>query len=167
MPSPSLQCLAALAVLCPSVTAQITTTANPIGCARSLVDQASGACLRASTVPTLGQLFPLSNDLFIDMTNGFVGMGTTTPDQSLQIGEFFQTSRDNLIEMRTIGGPGAEFRQGLKMRSSNPFFGFNIEHDDALKGLNLVRYDADFGTCLLYTSPSPRDRTRSRMPSSA
>ena len=26
---------------------------------------------------------------------------------------------------------------------------------------------ADQGTCLLYTSPSPRDRTRSRMPSSA
>ena len=26
---------------------------------------------------------------------------------------------------------------------------------------------ADFYTCLLYTSPSPRDRTRSRMPSSA
>ena len=25
----------------------------------------------------------------------------------------------------------------------------------------------DTGTCLLYTSPSPRDRTRSRMPSSA
>ena len=24
-----------------------------------------------------------------------------------------------------------------------------------------------FGACLLYTSPSPRDRTRSRMPSSA
>ena len=26
---------------------------------------------------------------------------------------------------------------------------------------------ASGGTCLLYTSPSPRDRTRSRMPSSA
>src|SRR5665811_1819468 len=26
---------------------------------------------------------------------------------------------------------------------------------------------ATFGTCLLYTSPSPRDRTRPRMPSSA
>ena len=26
---------------------------------------------------------------------------------------------------------------------------------------------AEDGTCLLYTSPSPRDRTRSRMPSSA
>ena len=28
-------------------------------------------------------------------------------------------------------------------------------------------YVADDKTCLLYTSPSPRDRTRSRMPSSA
>ena len=27
--------------------------------------------------------------------------------------------------------------------------------------------DHDHWTCLLYTSPSPRDRTRSRMPSSA
>ena len=27
--------------------------------------------------------------------------------------------------------------------------------------------DGDFNACLLYTSPSPRDRTRSRMPSSA
>ena len=26
---------------------------------------------------------------------------------------------------------------------------------------------AEIGACLLYTSPSPRDRTRSRMPSSA
>ena len=26
---------------------------------------------------------------------------------------------------------------------------------------------AKYGNCLLYTSPSPRDRTRSRMPSSA
>ena len=27
--------------------------------------------------------------------------------------------------------------------------------------------DASYNACLLYTSPSPRDRTRSRMPSSA
>ena len=27
--------------------------------------------------------------------------------------------------------------------------------------------NVDSGSCLLYTSPSPRDRTRSRMPSSA
>ena len=47
------------------------------------------------------------------------------------------------------------------------------------KGVKVIEYNARFGdpeamnvlsileTCLLYTSPSPRDRTRSRMPSSA
>jgi len=30
-----------------------------------------------------------------------------------------------------------------------------------------VIHKTDYGACLLYTSPSPRDRTRSRMPSSA
>ena len=30
-----------------------------------------------------------------------------------------------------------------------------------------IRLDSEFNNCLLYTSPSPRDRTRSRMPSSA
>ena len=35
------------------------------------------------------------------------------------------------------------------------------EHVDSLEPFN------DLAICLLYTSPSPRDRTRSRMPSSA
>ena len=30
-----------------------------------------------------------------------------------------------------------------------------------------ILHPVDHGRCLLYTSPSPRDRTRSRMPSSA
>ena len=45
---------------------------------------------------------------------------------------------------------------------------------DGLIGANLMRnaiwkidYSKQVITCLLYTSPSPRDRTRSRMPSSA
>ena len=36
-----------------------------------------------------------------------------------------------------------------------------------LFGRGIVPTPDDFGPCLLYTSPSPRDRTRSRMPSSA
>ena len=32
---------------------------------------------------------------------------------------------------------------------------------------NKLAYPVQTATCLLYTSPSPRDRTRSRMPSSA
>ena len=41
--------------------------------------------------------------------------------------------------------------------------------DGIVQGPNaVVAYaQAADGTCLLYTSPSPRDRTRSRMPSSA
>ena len=38
------------------------------------------------------------------------------------------------------------------------------EHAATLKRL---QERLDLRTCLLYTSPSPRDRTRSRMPSSA
>ena len=36
-----------------------------------------------------------------------------------------------------------------------------------LMNVNPKEYDGLYQTCLLYTSPSPRDRTRSRMPSSA
>ena len=41
-----------------------------------------------------------------------------------------------------------------------------LEHDlESLRGINFVQ--SGYSGCLLYTSPSPRDRTRSRMPSSA
>ena len=33
--------------------------------------------------------------------------------------------------------------------------------------VNVIFGSEKFNDCLLYTSPSPRDRTRSRMPSSA
>ena len=33
--------------------------------------------------------------------------------------------------------------------------------------LNVCDQTSEYNVCLLYTSPSPRDRTRSRMPSSA
>ena len=36
-----------------------------------------------------------------------------------------------------------------------------------VKGLEVLGMKYEERTCLLYTSPSPRDRTRSRMPSSA
>ena len=47
---------------------------------------------------------------------------------------------------------------------------FLIPEEFDLPDYNLkkyVRLNAPFYPCLLYTSPSPRDRTRSRMPSSA
>ena len=41
----------------------------------------------------------------------------------------------------------------------------NLDEDEN-EWLNLLKEKVD-SICLLYTSPSPRDRTRSRMPSSA
>ena len=45
-----------------------------------------------------------------------------------------------------------------RMRAARPY---------ATKIRNVISHLAHAHTCLLYTSPSPRDRTRSRMPSSA
>ena len=36
-----------------------------------------------------------------------------------------------------------------------------------VEGVDVCAKGVDLNNCLLYTSPSPRDRTRSRMPSSA
>ena len=43
---------------------------------------------------------------------------------------------------------------------------FKALHDTAIMEDSWVM-DGNYSSCLLYTSPSPRDRTRSRMPSSA
>ena len=59
-------------------------------------------------------------------------------------------------------------RQGLidyaLRQNGAPVLEINIE-DDQID--DLVDDAIQFYNCLLYTSPSPRDRTRSRMPSSA
>ena len=44
---------------------------------------------------------------------------------------------------------------------------YKIHYVDISKGDQYKQEFLLFSPCLLYTSPSPRDRTRSRMPSSA
>ena len=68
---------------------------------------------------------------------------------------------------------GRPFFEDLKkFMTSGPVFVQVLEGENAislnreLMG-NTDPKEATPGTCLLYTSPSPRDRTRSRMPSSA
>ena len=55
---------------------------------------------------------------------------------------------------------GAHLAKVIKWKADHP-------GDDLLTALIDAEDDGDTMTCLLYTSPSPRDRTRSRMPSSA
>ena len=45
--------------------------------------------------------------------------------------------------------------------------GDNIEFSEDSKKFGLINNEKIIGICLLYTSPSPRDCDRSRMPSSA
>ena len=44
---------------------------------------------------------------------------------------------------------------------------FSVQRDHATRSFSFTLLAGSYWTCLLYTSPSPRDRTRSRMPSSA
>ena len=45
--------------------------------------------------------------------------------------------------------------------------GLRVDKEEELKGLDLAEHGMDAYACLLYTSPSPRDLSTSRMPSSA
>ena len=61
--------------------------------------------------------------------------------------------------------PGGDSRNSI-FWAPYPIFvdhaaGCHVVDSDGVDRLDFI------GTCLLYTSPSPRDRTRSRMPSSA
>ena len=57
-------------------------------------------------------------------------------------------------------------RQG--MRRLNEYRERSFYHRGNMRGLHVMAMAiAEDERCLLYTSPSPRDRTRSRMPSSA
>lgn len=55
------------------------------GCVTSLVDQATGACVTASSVPTLGRLLPVSQDLYVEAGSGAVGVGNLDPAARLDV----------------------------------------------------------------------------------
>ncbi len=54
-----------------------------------------------------------------------------------------------------------------RLKKEYPDADCTLDYDNAWKLLVSVRLAAQCTDCLLYTSPSPRDRSVSRMPSSA
>ena len=62
-----------------------------------------------------------------------------------------------------------QYNEKFALKNSQTHCQFNLAHK--LKRTELFKKnemrDTENRNCLLYTSPSPRDRTRSRMPSSA
>ena len=79
---------------------------------------------------------------------------------------------DKSYKIKTIDKKFADIPEGSKMFISTPkIIDDYIKHIPFGKSteLSTMRNDLaiEYQACLLYTSPSPRDRTRSRMPSSA
>ena len=84
-------------------------------------------------------------------------------DERLKIADMNEKAADAMIEglkeeLTDSKGAAAQLKE------------YKTEHDKAMKkliGLMTLTLTLTRRCCLLYTSPSPRDRTRSRMPSSA
>lgn len=53
-------------------------------CSKRIEDQATGSCLEASTDPTIGLLYPMSQALNVS-ANEFVGIGTSVPNTTLHV----------------------------------------------------------------------------------
>ena len=70
--------------------------------------------------------------------------------------DFFNDLKKNILCKRTRN-------KMLSAYLSNEYFGF----DDNLHASSCIKCQVSGKSCLLYTSPSPRDATLSRMPSSA
>lgn len=57
---------------------------DAVRCARSLKDIGNPGCIRASSTPRMGALYPLSEDFFVDSA-GYVGVGTTAPSHPFHV----------------------------------------------------------------------------------
>ena len=78
-----------------------------------------------------------------------------------QLKEFGIPYEAHILSAHRTPAAAAEFARGARAN------GFGVLICAAGMAAHLAGAFAGNSTCLLYTSPSPRDRTRSRMPSSA
>lgn len=90
-------------------------------CAATLEDQAGGPCIEASTVPTFGSLYPLSNDFFIDASTGNIGIGTTAPARAVDI--FSNT----FAPVRVQGN----FNPGYRLNNTSQASDWTLIHDQS------------------------------------
>ena len=92
---------------------------------------------------------------------------TTVEDANYSLSKILDSgSKKNLIELAWIKNVRVILPR-IIITLSLPSFA-NSQRERIVKEVkNVLLKFEDVNDCLLYTSPSPRDRTRSRMPSSA
>lgn len=94
-----------------------------IGCAGAVEDATGGSCLSASSVPALGQLYPLSPNLFVDAATDFVGIGTISPSERLHVGGSVRATSDVLAKFGSGTDPSYRFGDGSETAGiSSPSF---------------------------------------------
>ena len=77
-------------------------------CAPTIRDASTGNCLQADSTPTLGRLYPLGTELFIDSGTGNVGVGTLTPGYALEVaGQIISGQLNNAAHPAAAIGGGA------------------------------------------------------------
>ena len=84
-------------------------------------------------------------------------------------------AQDHIAKLRAAEGPGTHLRMGVKAGGcSGMSYAMDLcKEDDITEQDHVEEWPEGFKvvidpkSCLLYTSPSPRDRQKSRMPSSA
>ena len=101
-------------------------------------------------------------------------VGIPCADFYLTVADRSLDDDNTLVESRLL--PGSNLYLRLRLRGGvrggthddipNPEM-YDEDDDLILSEINLERLNQQFQPCLLYTSPSPRDRQKSRMPSSA
>ena len=99
-------------------------------------------------------------------------VAAVNPDGALFSSDFRAAERLFSLLMQAAGRAGRDAAQGdasemwvQTWHPHHPLFAALARHDFAAFAASQL--EDRRGACLLYTSPSPRDRTRSRMPSSA
>ena len=100
----------------------------------------------ASNVTTNTLRFTNPETAFVTTSN--VGIGTASPSAPLH----------------TLGGGGSSDNSATDLSTSAARAKLRFQ---SRSGSSLSQYHGTSDSCLLYTSPSPRDATLSRMPSSA
>ena len=76
------------------------------------------------------------------------------------------TNADDLVYIASTSDSGSTY-ESKSIKIENLFSSVASGTDLGTFNGSTLSDNASVKTCLLYTSPSPRDRTRSRMPSSA
>ena len=99
-------------------------TSFPV-CADTISDVNGGACIDASSIPTLGSLYPLSDDWFISSIEGYTGISTITPLTRLHV------VTNSLASDRTV----ALFENKADPLSLSNYAEIQIESDQTLTRL--------------------------------